>query len=65
MAARDQQQKERKVDVLGQTRRQGMAFEMVDRDQGQVTRQGKALGKAQAHHDAADQARAGGGGDGI
>ena len=59
MPARHQQQQKGKSHVVGQPRRQGVAFEMVDADEGQIVRQGDRLGGADADDDAADQARSG------
>jgi len=50
---------------IGQTRRQRMPFQMVDRHQRLVCRHGQRLGTDKPHHHAADQAWPSGGGNGI
>ena len=50
---------------LGQADRQRVRFEMVDPDQWQAVGQRDRLGGDEAHDHAADEARAGGRGDGI
>ncbi len=55
MPTRDEQQKIREGEVVGQPRRERMAFEVVDGDQRLSKRQGKGLAGRQAHHDAADE----------
>ncbi len=61
MAARYEQQQIGKGEGrLGEHRRQGMAFEMVHRDQRLARREREALGRHQPDHHAADQSRAGG-----
>jgi len=42
-----------------------MAFEMIDREERLVVREGHRLGRHHAHHDAADQARSAGRGDAV
>ena len=63
MAARDQQQEIGEVELGDEAGGQRVRLEMVDRHQRQVVDQGHGLAGEQAHHQAADQARPGGGGD--
>ena len=65
MAARDQQQQIGKGHVFAETHRQRMAFEVIDRQQRLVVREGQRLGGHDAHHHAADQARPAGGGNAV
>jgi hypothetical protein len=55
--ARDEEEEIGKGDVVGQPRRQRMAFEVVDREEGQAARGGDALRRHHADDHAADQAR--------
>ena len=50
---------------IGEARREGVAFEMIDRDQRLAASEGEALAGEQRDHDATDQARAGGGGNRV
>ena len=65
MPARYQKQKIRKRHRMRQPRRQCMARQMIDRDQGFARAHRQALGHGQPHHHAADQSRPGGDGNGI
>jgi hypothetical protein len=65
MPARHQKQQIGKGQSVGQPRRQGVTFQMVHRQQGQVSAQRDALGGHQRRHHPADQARPGGRGDAI
>ncbi len=65
MAAADQQQQEGIGNRLAETDRDGMSFQMVDRDQRQPQRQRHGLAERQPDHHPADQARPGGGGDAV
>ena len=66
MSARNQQQQIGIVQRrIGQARGQGVAFQVVDRDQRLAARQRQRLGGDQPHHHAANQARPGGGRDGV
>jgi hypothetical protein len=57
MPARDQQQQVGKIDPVAQPRRQGMAFEVVDRDEFLAARERDRLAGGGADQEAADQPR--------
>ena len=60
MAAGNQQQQVGKIDAVGQPRRQGMPFQVIDGQERQLMNGGDRLGRHDADHDAADQAGAAG-----
>ena len=55
VAARNEKQKIGERDVVGEPRRQRMAFEVVDGDERLPEGEGEGLAGREAHHDAADQ----------
>jgi hypothetical protein len=59
MAARDQEEQEGKLEASRKTGRQGVRFQMIDRDQGLAGGEREPLRGNQTDHDAADQARSG------
>ena len=66
MAAAGQQQQIGKFQRrIGQARGQGVAFKVVDGDQGLVRGHGQRLGTDQPDHHPADETRPGGGGDSV
>ncbi len=65
MATGDQQQQVGEGDIVGQPRRQGMAFQMVDGDEGFALDGGNGLCRHGADNDTADQAWAAGCRDAI
>ena len=65
MATRHQQQQIGKVDRLGEPHGQCMTFEMIDGEERLAAREGDALGRHDADHDAADQAGPAGRRDGV
>ena len=65
MAAGDEQHEVGEGDVLDQPRGQRVAGEVVDAPERQAAAGGEALGEHHPGEDAADQARAGGDGDGV
>ena len=66
MSARHEQEQIREIEVgIGEARRKGMAFEMIDRDQGLSRGQSQPLARQQADHHPADQPRTGGCGNRV
>ncbi len=65
MPARDEKEQVGKGRAVGQARCERMAGKVVDPQKGQAGGQGDGLGRHHARQDAADEARAGGGGDGV
>ena len=64
-AASEQQQVGKLEPLIDQTGTEGMAFEMIDRDQRLVRRKRQPLADKQANHHSADQSGTGGRGDGV
>ena len=65
MTARDQQQQVREFNRSQQSRRQRMAFEMIDRQQWLAVGQSDGLGHGETNDDAAQQTRSGSRGNAI
>ena len=65
MAAGGEEQAIGKRRPVGEPRRERMRFQMIDGDQRLVVRERNRLRRGQPDDDAADQARAGGGGDAV
>ncbi len=65
MTAGDQQQKIRKLNVIGEPHRQRMALQMVDGDERFICCKGDRLGRHGADQHTADQTGAGGCGDTV
>jgi hydroxymethylbilane synthase len=65
MPAGDQQQQIREFDLVGQARSEGVAFEVIDGEKGNVLRSSNRLAHHHADHHPTDQAGAGGGGDAV
>ncbi len=65
MAARDQQQQERKLDTGIEPRRERVALEVIDREERTAERQRDGLAHRHADQHAADETGAGGRGDGV
>ena len=65
VSAGNQQQQVRESELIGQSRGEGMAFEVVDGEQRFARSPGERFCAGQPDDQAPDQARPGGGGDGI
>lgn len=65
MTARYQQEEIGEFDLVRQAGREGMAFEVVDGDEGDFLGGGNGFARHHADHDAADQPWAAGGGDAV